>query len=211
MMQKIDSQALDVLKEALGLSGVGAPVTELTDGIVDQVLEVGPIIRRSRTLAATTGLFTAMMRNIHVGADSRTTELNPYNATTTARPPYPSPMPRGFEVWLLNAVINQSAGAGTLQGALRVNCPATVMGMSSTGGSVATVQNLAFWDAVIVEATTFGIRAAQAQPMQRIGMRLPRSAATQLVFATTSSAAATFECFLTLGVFPIALGQDVVV
>ena len=59
-MKKIDSQALDVLQKALGLSGPGSPITELTDGVVDQVLEVGGVIRRSRTQAGTEGIHAAV-------------------------------------------------------------------------------------------------------------------------------------------------------
>jgi len=210
-MKKIDSQALESLKNALGLSGPGSPTTELTDGVVDQVIDVGPIIRRSRTQAQTTGLYTAAIRNIHAGASAEANTLNPYDAGVRGVAPYPTPMTRGFDVWLLNAVVIQVSGSGTLSAALRVNCPASIMGLSTTGAGLATAQNLAFWDAVIVEATTFGIQAANPKPMQKIGMRLPRSPDTQLIFATTSSAIATFDCFMTVGVFPVALGQDVVV
>jgi len=210
-MKTIDSQALDALKKALGLAGAGSPVTELTDGIVDQVIDVAPIIRRSRTQAQTTGLYTGMLRNVHAGADSQTSVLTPYNGTTTARAPYPAPMPRDFEVWLLTAVVTQLSGGGTLSGALRVNCPASVMGLTTTGAAVISSANVAFWNTVVVEATTFGTKSGTTTPLQKIGMRLPRSATTQLVFGSTSSEAATFDCFITLGVFPIALGQDVVV
>jgi len=210
-MKKIDSQALDVLNLALDLRGAGSPATELTDGVVDQVLEVGPIIRRSRTQGQTTGLYTANMRNTHAGADSATSTLNPYNAGNTALAPYPTPMPRGFDVWLLGAALHQRSGSGTLSGALRLNCPATVMGMSTTAAAQLSESVVAFWDALVAENTTFGIASAIDQPEYRIGVRLPRSPDTQLIFATTSSAVAVFECFLTVGVFPVALGQDVVV
>ncbi len=210
-MKKIDSQALDILTKALGLQGPGSPVTELTDGIVDQVLEVGPIIRRSRTQAQTAGIYTAAMRNIHGAADSTTSTITPYAAGATAFAPYPSPMPAGFDIWLLSAAVTQLSGTGTISAALRVVIPATVMGISTLGGVVGAVTNVAFWDTILTESTTFAVKGAISEPSTRIGMRLPRSASTSLIFATTSSAIATFDCFLVLGVFPVALGQDVIV
>lgn len=210
-MKKIESQALDVLKRAIGLSGPDSPVTELTDGVVDQALEVGPIIRRSRTQARTEGIYTGLMRNIHVAADSRTSALNPFNPAAQAIAPYPAPMPVGFDVWVLNAAVTQLSGSGTISAALNIECPARIMGISSIGAPVVSVQNIAFWDTIVVESTTFALKAPAAQPSERIGVRLPRDPGTRLFFASTSSAAATFDCFVTLGVFPIALGQDVLV
>jgi len=210
-MKKIDSQALEVLKEALGLSGAASPVTELTDGIVDQVLWVNDIIRRSRTQAQTGGLYTGILKNTHAAADSRVSALLPYNATIAAIPPYPTPMPRGFDVWILSAAVTQASGTGTLQAALLLECPASVMGLSSTTGAFQSNQNLAFWDTVIVENTTFGIASGITEPTRKIGLRIPRAPTTALRFASTSSAAAVFDCFITLGVFPTALGQDVLV
>lgn len=210
-MKKIDAQTLEGLNKALGLSGPGSPVTELTDGVLDQVIDVGAIVRRGRTQGQTTGLYTAMLRNVHTAADSRTATLTPYNGTTTARPPYPAPMPRDFEVWLLTAVVTQLSGSGTLTAALRVNFPANVMGLSTTGAGIISSHNVAFWDTVVNEGITFAVASAKDETVEKIGMRLPRAALTQLVFASTSSAIATFDCFLTLGVFPVALGQDVIV
>ena len=209
-MKKIDSQALDVLQKALGLSGPGSPQTDLADGVVDQVLEVGPIIRRSRTQAQTSGIYTALIRNVHSAANSITGTIAPYQAGALARAPYPSPMPAGFDVWLLFAAVTQLSGTGTLSAALRVNCPARIMGITAVGAQI-SVQNVSFWDTIVTESTTFAVQSGTTHPGKKIGMRLPRDAATQIIFGTTSSALATFDCFMTLGVFPVALGQDVIV
>ena len=207
-MKTIDSQALDVLKKALGLQGPGAPVTELTDGIVDQVIDIGPIVRRSRTQAQTGGLYTGMLRNVHSGATSLTSSLSPFNAGTNALAPFPSPMPRGFDVWLLTAVVTQLSGSGTLSAALRVDYPGGLMGLSTVSLPSGTAQNVAFWNTVVVESATFGTKSGTTTPMQEIGLRLIRAPTTAIVFASTSSATATFDCFVTVGVFPTALGQD---
>lgn len=211
-MKKIDSQALDILKQAFGLSGATSPVTELTDGVVDQVIDVRPIVRRSRTQAQTEGLYTGVLRNVHPGADSRTATLNPYNAGATANPPYPAPMPRGFDIWLLSAFLTQLSGSGTLSAALRVIVPATKMGLDTLGAPVAATMNTALWDSIVAEGVaTVGVKSGQTETMQKIGIRLPRSPDTQLSFGSTSGAAATFDCFVILGVFPVGLGQDAIV
>jgi len=211
-MKKIDSQALDVLQKALGLSGPGSPVTELTDGVVDQVLDVTPIVRRSRTQGQTSGLYTGLLRNAHAAAESKSSLLQPYVAVPgTSLAPYPSVMPAGFDVWVLSAAVTQLSGTGTISAALRVTVPGSVMGISSAAGAAISNYTLAFWDKVIVEGSTFGVTSGDVSPWVRLGFRLPRSGTTQLIFASTSSAIATFDCFVMLGVFPVALGQDVLV
>ncbi len=210
-MKKIDSQMLESLNKALGLSGVGSPVTELTDGIVDQVIDVGPIVRRSRTQANTAGVYTALIRNVHGAGNSLSAGIAPFLGAAAALEPYPSPMPAGFDVWLLSSVVTQSAGTGTVSAALRVDVPARLMGLSSLGASVGAAMNVAFWDTIVDESILFAIKSNQTEPVQKIGLRLPRDPATQLVFSSTSSAAATFDCLMMLGVFPVGLGQDVIV
>ena len=214
-MKKIDSDALGILNRSLGLSGIGSPVTELEDGIVDQTLSVNDIARRGRSLAATEGIFVWRLRNAHTDATSTTSTINPFAVgTTLAHPPYPSPMPAQFDVWLLKATLRRVSGTGTLSAALHLNMPAHVVGISVQGvGSLGigiTSHTIAFWDAVAVENVGFGI-LNQGGTMANLGYRLPRSATTQVVFATTSSATSVYDLLITAGVFPIALGQDAVV
>jgi len=212
-MKKINSAALESMNKALGLSGTGSPVTELTDAIVDQVIEVGPIVRRSLTQAQTGGIYSAQIRNIHTAAESLTGSVTPYLGGTSAKAPYPSPMPAAFDVWLLGAAVTQVSGTGTLSAALSVQYPTSVMGLTNKGGALTTtVMNTAHWDTVVVENTTFGVSTGElGVPFRKIGLRLPRATGTLIIFGSTSSAAATFDCFMTLGVFPTALGQDVLV
>lgn len=210
-MKRIDSQALGMLNKALGLTGAGSQITELEDGHVDQALDVGPIVRRSRTLAGSGGIFTARLRNTHPAADSRTAILLPYLSGTAAIAPFPSPIPEQFDVWLLLASISQVSGTGTLSAAMTLNIPASQMAMSTVGAGTAALaaMTLAFWDALITEDVEFGLLNGARGPLSRPGLRLPRSPALEIEFASTSSAAATFELLLLLGVFPVALGQDV--
>jgi len=210
-MKKIDSQALGILNKSLGLSGAGSPVTELTDGVVDQVLDVAPIVRRSRTLAGSGGLFVAVFENDHAAADNRTTSIFPYNAGTgNVLPPYPSPMPAQFDVWLLTAGMIRIAGSGTVTGNLSLLMPSAQQGIGvddagAATGIVAMLTPLVFWDTVlagsIIAQRNLGVQA-------QIGQRLPASPATELRLFTTASAAAIYHCFAVLGVFPVGLGVD---
>lgn len=213
-MKIISSDALGMLTKALGLTGRGAQVTELTDGIVEQNLDVTPIIRRGRTLAGTEGLFMGTLRTVHAGADSATVSWDPYTMTpTTVRAPYPSPVPDTFDIWLLSAWLTQIAGTGTVSATLSMILPATMVGPTTSGSAVPTTSVLAFWDALVTEDVEFGLLAGSGMPQANIGMRLPRARpnGTEIEFATTSSAAATFECAVMMGLFPVGLGQDCLV
>lgn len=211
-MKKVDSQALGILTKSLGLSGAGAPVTELTDGVVDQAIDIAPIVRRSRTQAATEGIYIARLVNAHTDAQSLTTSLAPFNPTTTALPPYPLRVSKEFDIWMLSASLRQTSGGGTLSAALFMSTLASHVGMSTTGGAGSITQHaIAFWDALLTENQEFGLLAGSGLPFVKIGLRMPRSLSTAIVFASTSSLTATFELAVVLGVFPVALGQDVIV
>lgn len=214
-MKRIDSDALSILTKSLGLEGMGSQVTELNDGVVDQALSVNDVVRRGRTLGPTGGLFIGLLRNNHAGADSLTATVNPFNVTTAlAFPPFPSPIPEQFDLWLLQANVGV-VGAGSMTAALFVNFPAASFGFSVTnaGGQVAaavTSHPVAFWDAVVTENVIFGLLNGARGPQREIGIRLPRSGLTQLIFASTAAGAGarTFDLRMVLGLFPVSLGQD---
>jgi len=212
-MKKVDSQALAVVNKALGLTGAGAPVTELTDGVVDQTLDVGPLVRRGRTLAGTEGCATIVLRAVHGGATTLTTEITPYALGTTGLiAPFPNPIPTQFDLWLLSATLIQISGTGTLSAALFIGYDSIQgFGIDNAGNAVVSEERtpVALWDALITKsADQFGILTGTRGPLAMLGIRIPRNLATTLVFISTSSAAATFEVQCVVGLFPIALGQD---
>ena len=211
-MKLIDSDALEIMNKALGITGRGAQETELTDGVVDQAIDVVPIVRRGRTLAGSEGIFTATIRNSHTGAATVTSPIEPYAVPTVGIiPPYPDPVPVQFDIWLLQASIRQVSGAGTLVATLSIRYPGQ-QGWGIRAGTVfvgvAQPHRLAFWDALISDGTNFGILAGSQQPSAFPRTRIPRGGATELIFASVSSETAAFDCQMTLGLFPVALGQD---
>jgi len=215
-MKKIESGALQLANAALGLTGVsGLAQTEFEDSILGQQLDVTSIIRRGRTLGTTTGLVTMLIRNIHAVADTQLTAITPFVLGPTGlRGPMVSPIPKRFDLFLLNATLRQVSGSGTLSGALFVDFPFDNLGFGIDSAGVAVVASddvcVAFWDAVTTETLEFGL-LQQGGVIAQINMRLPTNPLTRIVFSTTSSAAATFDVNMRLGLFPITLGQDIAV
>jgi len=215
-MKQVDSQALDIVNRALGLFGAGAPLTEFMDGAVEQSLDIGPLVRRGRTVAKSTGIFFGLMRNIHGAADSQTSTFQPYLGGTGAIDPWPSPMPPGFDVWVLAAFVRQLSGSGTFTGALFLDPNTTILGWGIDSAGVAVVAAaripLVYWDSVVTQLDEFALME-DGQPWKRIGQRLFHLNRDEagILFSSTSSAIATFDCFVMLGVFPVGLGQDVLV
>jgi len=212
--KKIDSDALGILNKSLGLTGAGSPITELQDGIVDQTLDVGPIARRGRTLQPSGGIFTAVMRNVHAGATSLTSEETPYDIlAANALPPWPTPVPAQFDVWLLSASLRRVAGTGTIAATLSIRYEATQQGWgiddSNAAVALLSITSVAFWDAVVVAGDlVMCFTSGGGGSRWPINMRLPRKPNTTLVFGSTAGAAATYVCDIILGLFPVALGQD---
>jgi len=211
-MKRLDSDALVYLNAALGITGRGAQVTELLDGQVEQTFDIARAARRGLTPAATEGIFTALMQNVHTDAETLVTLVNPFDVTTGRISPYPGPVPRGFDLWILNANLIQVSGAGTVSAALFLvpGQPQLGWGIDDSGVAVVTtpILILAHWDAVVTETFEFGLEDGKVPTILR-GMRLPRNSV--LRFSSTSSLTATFRCDLILGLFPATLGQDVIV
>jgi len=215
--KKIDSDALQILTKALGLTGAGSPVTELLDGVVDQSLDVAPIVRRSRTQGVTSGIYTGLMENNHSAGDTETSQFAPYaGGTVVTFPPFPAVMPLQFDIWLLAATFTRTSGTGTVTCGLAVTYPTQQLGFGvDDAGAVHTDTPqfpVAFADTVVNWGGGVLVRCAGVTDgFYPIGMRLPRPAgpgALTLDFSSVSSAAAIYQCMVFLGVFPVSLGQD---
>lgn len=213
-MKEVDSDALSIVDLALGLSGPGTTITELTDGVVDQSLDVVPIVRRGRTQARTDGIYTAVLQNAHSGAGTLSSQINPYNVGFGAElPPYAVPTPRQFDIWLLNASLRRLSGASSITGGLFVRYSAASQGwgISDTNVPVALLSQM---PAIIwTTLTATGIEVIGGSGSQdmnlRVPLRLPRDPDLTLLFESTATALSVFVVDLILGVFPVALGQDV--
>ena len=216
MTKRIDSDALTILTKALGLTGAGAPITELNDGVVDQALDVVPIVRRSRTLGVSQGLYTAIISNIHTAGDTRTEQLDPYRpGTALVIAPFPAVIPPQFDLWLLTATLRRQSGTGTVNATLAFQPGAheQAWGVNDAGAAVVQqdMQVIAYWNTLVTSNTTFGYLSGTSPPLVQIGLRLPRGTAAfppALRFVSAASAIATYNVSLNFGLFPVSLGQD---
>ncbi len=213
MTKLIDSDALGELNRSLGLTGRGSQVTELNDGIVDQIVDINLAARRGRTHGQTSGIFTPTMRNINVDIETVTTTINPYNVGTTAAvPPYPPVMPVQFDIWLIGASTRIVSGSGTFNATLALEqaTPQQGFGVDDAGARplVSEPIRLALWNGTATVGTTFGTLNTNNGPHWRGPIRLNRVNMT-LVYVSLSSATQTSDCQLILGVFPSGLGQDI--
>lgn len=213
-MKRVQSDALEVVNKSLGLTGAGAPVTELLDGVLHQHLEVSPLVRRGRTQAATSGIYDAVMRAIAGSATTIDVTVDPYNVGTGVISPYPDPVPPQFDVWLLAATLRIRSGGGSIISELFIDPPATAQGFGIDNTGTAVVVSdpkpVAAWDAVVGGGSNNDFGTFNGDNVwQRIGMRLARN--TNLYFIITTGAAATYDCQMLMGIFPIALGQDVLI
>jgi len=215
-MKLIDSDALGDLTKALGLTGAGSRVTELSDGVVDQALDVVPVIRRGRTIGQSQGLFTGNLQNAHTDAETITNNIDPYApGATFVVPPFPAIVPAQFDVWLINCTLRRQSGSGTLNAGLFYQPPAQNQAWGKTDGGAAQTQQdmqaLAYFNTVFALNTVFGYFASTSGPLMPLGMRLPRGTAASnglLRFVSISSATSVYNLSINMGLFPVSLGQD---
>jgi len=219
MARQITSESLEPLNKALGLGAGGSQSTELQDGIVDQVLEVGPIARRGRTIAGTTGVFRVVLRNEHVGAGILSTSFQPYQPLTAGVfAPYPDPVPDTFDFYILGASVERVSGVGTLdEAAIRITNIVQGFGLDNSAAAVTSVSifTIASWNSLNTSAIVppYGLTELR-EPYKTINLRIPRKGAVAspfLRFDTRAQAAALFDCVMMCALFPVALGQDVAV
>ena len=129
----MDSGALALLNRAFALAGQPSGQTTLLDADVTQTVDVGPIARRS--LAPQGGLFYATVRIKHTSVGGLGSSFNPYepkHATpgSLAHNGWPTVVPSGFDVWLIEAVATTDDATDFLSFSLDMALPGNVQGIS---------------------------------------------------------------------------------
>ena len=225
-MKQLDSNALGLVDRALGLAGPGSQQTELEDGLVAQTLDVTNLVARSRS-PIQHGQKWAIIQNVHSTTSDALTAVDPYFIPGGAAPlvaPYgvqwnwPDPVPLGFDIWYLGCVTQVVTGTGFTEGYFGMvggQVPAGAFGYTHSGIGItaSTIRYpLQSWSGeALVGGILFGTAIASSQQVfatgQR-GVRIPRG--TTLEFRSRSSAAITVQAMPLLGLFPQALGQDVI-
>lgn len=212
MTLEIDSQALYNLKRVLGTAGRGGGSTELEDDTLTQVLDIWPVVRRSRTMANSSGIFNGAIRNIHGAADSQATTVDLYNPGDLAHRGWPSTVPMGFDVWVLGAQLQRDAGASNITGGLlRLTAGDTFgLGIGAPSGFEPSDSPIlaAFGASPTTGPSVIAVypELGTGKAVAKIGARIRRGFVLSL--DTTSGGTCTVRCIMTLGLFPEGLGQD---
>jgi len=211
-MLKVDSPALAGLLKVLGIPGRGEETTFFDDGNLQQAVDVAFHIRRSRTIVQSEGIFTAGLVNTHVGGDAVSLNVDPY-AFTAVTAGFPTPVPEGFDVWVLN--LFATATAATL---IDVAIPAWLALVhpsrkTAFGTVAARSQILRMYDAQIT--TSGGLRHLIEQGSAQCAapftpQRVPRGSTLTWFTNATAATAGNLICAVTLGLFPAGMGQDAV-
>ena len=205
-MKVVDSQVLGVVDRVLQLQGAGSPITELEDGILTQSIDANPYIRRGGTVANSGGLFGATISNTHVAADDRTSTMDLYNLTVlNSQPPWPTPVGREFDVWIIAASLKLS-DSPLVSAALGFSVPTLRQGPIEILGDLDVI--LRWWDGVVVVGgLTFATNLAMGVQSTMRPFRVPRGVDLELL-STSSAGPLSVSAEMIVGLFPASLGQD---
>jgi len=214
--KEIDSSALLAVNRILGIAGsrTGSQRTELEDGQLVQVLDTNPIIRRSRSLPGTSGIFMAVMENNHgAGATAEESDLDPFTPGALSFAPYPSPVPEGFDFWIASAHVRHVSGTASnfTNAALRFATTAAMMvlGVDEAGAAITRVGRnipVAIWDTIEGGSVGAGVRE-NGEVWLRMGLRVRPG--MRLLFDSAATNAVVVELILLCSLVPSALGQDI--
>lgn len=217
-MARIKSGLIKGLQELLGISagGVAGPV-DVDLANVSQTLPIVPELARRGLAPGTIGGWGfGLLENVHAGADGEASFIDPYRAAGSAIQGYPRRVQQGFDVWLLGAAAIRSSGGGDITEALlQLNPVASqqMWGKDDAGAAVVgdPTMGLIRWDdlSTAISVGTDYLVTEDGQPYVKLGIRIPRSGCT-ISFRTEAAAAAEFQCICLMGLFPAAMGQDVV-
>ena len=211
-MKAVNSSALELLRKAYGLAGVGSGETELDDGRLDQVVDVNPVARRSMSDAGTSGMYTGLcLMTMPAGASSSAAVLSAYDVGTSNFPPWTTPIVDRLDIWLVGvgcAHVSGTVGNFT-NASVSLYTPPEHLGfaINNTANSIArsgTNICLARWDVLNADTTALQEDGSSWQP---VGKRLRRG--EHYIFRCTATNAVVVELTVQLAVQPVALGQDV--
>jgi len=215
-MSIITGDQLALIQKAFDLAASQmAGATNLDDGDVSQVLTVNEFVRRSTVQNVNCGWWQGTLQNVHSGADTENSTINPYAPGADAFAPFPGVVPEGIDVWLCGITGARSSGVGGLVSGIASINPApssASWGRDDSGDPLASGgprMVLAVFDNIVDTSLSQDPMETQAGlTYQPVGIRIPRD--STISFHSTSAAAAEFQMSFLLAVHPAAMGQDVV-
>jgi len=215
-MTQIDGGDFSALR--LG-SDVGGEGVEYDEGHASQTIPLYPDIRRrSNTLVGVDGWIYGILENVHAVADVEDSAVNPYAVGATGLVNgYPASIPEGYDIWLMAVhALRTSASGGLTAGIVTVGPGIATQGWGLTDAGAATQAAMR----IRLGASTALFTAMTGNSQQPFiwgdgstvlypRIRLPRGGQGDVNFQTESDAAATYQAIFVMGIFPTALGQDV--
>ena len=216
----MDSGALALLNRAFALAGQPSGQTTLLDGEVTQVVDVGPIARRS--LAPQGGLFYTTVTINHTFAGHLAASFNPYDPKhgtpgSLSHNGYPVEVPSGFEVWVIQAAAITNDATDFLSLALSLNLAPRLQGISiyNTAGTISsptpveTYFPLALWDGVAtVKTGVYYLTNPDGLFITRLNQRVRRGTLLDVISQSDTSGTVANTLVISMGLFPVCLGQD---
>lgn len=209
MTQLVDSQALQAVSRTLQLSTPGAQETLFVDERLEQTIDVTPMVRRGLTLAGSEGVYSANIRNTHLGSEGNiVTVVNPWALGLTANPPFPGTIPLNQDLWIIGFDGITVSGDGAFDSAF---FDIFVPGVSQAFGTATSNIVLAGFGNELELAGEFflGVHSNSAQHMfSQRGIRVPRNSTFRWHTRNVGSTSPVYQINLLLGLFPAGLGQD---
>lgn len=218
MSKEMDSAALVLLRQSLGLAGAAGGSTILEEDSVTQVIDVGSFARQGLP-PGNNGLFyfllqaTTSVANPSLSATSNV--YNPTDGTTDFnQPPFPLLVPDQFDIYLINCSLgldNTTFTAAILQRIIPTT--ATGWGVHNNDTTVEAITSasqpvpIAVWDGAV---TAVGVEMGTLNGedgLQRIGVRMIRGESLRL--RVSAGGINVVTCFVLAALMPRALGQDV--
>lgn len=214
MAREFDSPGLRELARVLQISSGSPQQVDIQDSIVQQTIDLDPFLRRGLTPAGSLGIFTATILNTHIGSDTITTDIDPYApATTFVGNGYPPVIESELDVWLLAAHARNITGSGDFGGGfLGVRTDPNGMGWRNEATATVMDQLYATFNQEAGAGNANVLRMSTSGAVFIRGPIRIRRGLSQITFETVKSGvgAGSYKAFLTLGVFPAGMGQDVV-
>jgi len=214
-MRPINSNALGDVWRSLGITGAGSQGTEFDDGVLQQNLTVNEMVRRSRTLAGSSGLFTLKLINEHAAAGDLTVDIDPYEpGEAFVNGVYPPSVPQGFDIWILDAVVTSSRVVAGDSFVITLGSSSSGIGKNDDGTTPSVgIDQIVYVAEGTVLRSTWNVATDILQHGNRhINRRIARHGL--LTNAITFWSTATFVgatdhfCAIILGMFPVGMGQD---
>lgn len=203
-MREVSSQVLGEVATTLQLAGRGTQITQFEDGILQQVLDIGPLVRRGGALAGTDGMFGFQFATTHGGAGTQSFAFDPYTQTPGTSITNPWPVESAMQLYDAWAVgpfnITATATGVTTHARLDlVYAAARSKGVIGASGR----QMIGFWSA---DGPSGFLAGANGDVLFKGVYRIPRGAS--LTLTTIATAAVGYSCKGAIALMPAGLGQD---